>query len=193
MNFDPASFANVLVVDTCSVWHVLTSRLLFEAAVTTKKKFSITSMVLFECMHKPPGSLPPEEAELRRRFISARSRGVFSERACTLSDLIKISDRAPKKLGYGELSCMAVLASSPGEAMMTDDKAARRYASEVLGYSIETTPRLYAHLHFRRLLTDSDHLSVKAEHEIYEKRPLSEFLDAAYEHACMCRLRSGTS
>jgi hypothetical protein len=73
-------------------------------------------------------------------------------------------------------------------AFMTDERLAFRHAEGVLGLSVETTPRLYGYLHFKKLLVDSDHRLVITEHEKFEKRPLSRFLQEAYEEAMRCTL-----
>ena len=71
---------------------------------------------------------------------------------------------------------------------MTDEKLARRYSEGSLGLKVESTPRLYGYLHYHRHLTDEDHSSVLAEHERYERRPLTKFFNEAYSEALRCRL-----
>lgn len=66
---------------------------------------------------------------------------------------------------------------------MTDDRQARHYAENKLQLRVETTPKLYGWLHFNRYLTDGDHMQVINEHKIYERRPLTKFLNEAYDAA----------
>lgn len=71
---------------------------------------------------------------------------------------------------------------------MTDEKKARKFASKQLGLAVETTPKLYAWLHYHLHLGDGDHEDVILEHEIYEDRPLTSFFREAYGEAMRCRL-----
>lgn len=60
MNFDPARFSIASVVDTCSVWNMLSSLRLNQAAIQAKLHFCITPVVLYECLHKPRPNITPE-------------------------------------------------------------------------------------------------------------------------------------
>lgn len=71
---------------------------------------------------------------------------------------------------------------------MTDEKKARKFASRQLGLAVETTPKLYAWLHYHLHLGDGDHEDVIREHETYEDRPLTSFFREAYGEAMRCRL-----
>ena len=71
---------------------------------------------------------------------------------------------------------------------MTDDKRARNFASERLELRVETTPKLYAWLHYKCHLSDGDHEEIIREHETYEHRPLTKFFREAMEEAMRCRL-----
>lgn len=173
----------MVVADTCSIWNVLSSRRLFQAARTAKVHFCITEMVHFECVLKPRKTVTAEQDELLRRFRAAASDGCFPVQACTLEDLIQVSRGAPSALSSGELSCIATAYKIRSIAFMTDEKKARKYADKTLGILVETTPRLYAWLHYSRYLSDGDHEPIIIEHERYERRPLTSFLRIAYEAA----------
>lgn len=95
---------------------------------------------------------------------------------------------APKGLGSGELSCIATAYRIRSIGFMTDEKKARGFASQKLGLTVETTPKLYAWLHCYQYLGDGDHEDVIREHERYEVRPLSKYFQEAYEAAMRCRL-----
>lgn len=188
MFFDPRKFHQMLVTDTCSVWNLMSTRRLFQAACSAKVYFCITPMVLFECLFKPRKSTTPEKTELINRLRQARKTGAFPVQACDIDDLAEITRGAPKGLGSGELSCIAVAYRIMTFGVMTDEKLARRYVEKQLTLKVETTPRLYGWLHFQGYLSDADHGEVIAEHEKYENRPLSKFLQSAYESALHQRL-----
>lgn len=190
MALDPTRFAPVSVADTCSVWNMLSSRKLYQAAVNAKLHFCVTGMVLYECLQKPRSFSSPERTEMMQRLERARQKGAFPCQPCSLDDLADTSRIAPRGLGSGELSCIAVAYRVRSIAFMTDERQARHVASRVFGLEVETTPKLYAWLHYHQHLAGVDHEDVIREHESYESRPLTRFLCEAYEEAMRCRLMS---
>lgn len=188
MAIDPAKFSMMAVADTCSVWNVLSSRKFYQASINANVHFCITPMVLYECLYKPRAAISTEHQEMINRLKSARTQGKFPVQACDLDELARLVQTAPKGLGSGELSCIAMAYQIRSLAFMTDEKKARKFASDSLGLNVETTPKLYAWLHFHSHLSDGDHDHVIREHEVYEKRPLSVFLREAFEEAVRCRL-----
>ncbi len=193
MSFDPARFAVVSVVDTCAVWNMLSSLRLNEAAIQAKLHFCITPVVLYECLHKPRPTITPEQRVLMDRLESSRAKGRFQIQECSLDDLIAISEKAPGKLGSGELSCIAAAYRIRSIAVMTDEKLARKYAHEKLGLLVETTPRLYGYLHYHQHLGGADHDEVIKEHERFERRPLTQFFNQTFDEAMRCRLMANMS
>ncbi|KJR98751.1 MAG: hypothetical protein VR65_19800 [Desulfobulbaceae bacterium BRH_c16a] len=193
MTLDPTSFSPASVVDTCSVWNVLSSRKLYHAAFSTGLSFCITPMVLYECLHKPRSTETPQQKKLKNRLLKALDQQKFPVQKCELEDLVAVIQQAPSKLGSGELSCIAAAYRIRSIAFMTDEKKARKFATNQLGLPIETTPKLYAWLHFYRHLADGDHGDVIREHENFESRcPLTKFFTQAYEEAQRCRLMQPT-
>jgi predicted nucleic acid-binding protein len=188
MALDPRKFHGMLVTDTCSVWNMLSSRKLFRSACTSHLNFCITPMVLYECLGKPRKTVTLEQTELINRFKAARDGNLFPTQACELDDLLVISRKAPVGLGSGELSCIATAYKLTTIAVMTDERQARLYAEQSLRLIVETTPKLYAWLHYNRHLSDGDHGEVITEHEKYERRPLTKYLNEAYETALQYRL-----
>lgn len=167
---------------------MLSSRKLYQAAVNAKVHFCVTPMVLYECLQKPRSSITAEKAELIARLEKALARGSFPVQSCDLDDLVSLARMAPKGLGSGELSCIATAYRIRSIGFMTDEKKARNFASQKLGLVVETTPKLYAWLHYYQHLGDGDHDDVIREHEIYESRPLTPFFQEAYEEAMRCRV-----
>ena len=188
MALDPTRFAAASVADTCSVWNMLSSRRLYQAAMDARLHFCVTGMVLYECLQKPRSYSTPERTEMMRRLERARRNGGFPTQPCSLDDLADISRQAPRGLGSGELSCIAVAYRVRSIAFMTDEKQARHVASTNFSLNVETTPKLYAWLHYRQHLGGGDHDDVICEHEMYEPRPLTRFLREAFEEAMRCRL-----
>jgi predicted nucleic acid-binding protein len=184
MALNPRKFHLMTVTDTCSVWNLLSSQRLFRSACSAKIYFCITPMVLYECLHKPRKFVTPEATEL----IS-----LFPVQESDLNDLLQISRSAPLKLSSGELSCIAIAYQITTMAFMSDDRRACKYAEDVLRLIVETTPKLYAWLHYYRHLTDGDHSEVIAEHERFERRPLTPFFNEAYEAALQHRLMSAAA
>lgn len=188
MAIDPRSFSMVTIADTCSVWNVLSSRKLYQASITAKVHFCITSMVLYECLYKPRSSMTPEKNELINRLEKARKEGAFPIQECELDDLVELTRIAPSGLGSGEMSCIATAYRIRSIAFMTDEKDARKFASNKLALIVETTPKLYGWLHYRMYLSDGDHEGVISEHERYERRPLTAFFSEAFQTAMQYRI-----
>jgi hypothetical protein len=186
MTFDPTQFSISSVVDTCSVWNMLSSRKLYQAVKSSKRHFCITPMVLYECSKRPSSS--NEDNEMINRFEQARENENFPIQGCDLDDLASLVRIAPRGLGSGELSCIAVAYKIRSIGLMTDDKKARLFANRKLNLTVETTPKLYGWLHYHQHLTDGDHTDVINEHQLYESRPLSTYFKKAYEEAARYRL-----
>ena len=184
VTFDPQKFSLMLATDTCSVWNVLSSRKLLNAANSAKITFCMTSMVLYECLQKPRKKLNDKKHELMQRLIKAREKNQFPQHDCKLEALLYINQIAPKKLNSGELSSIALAYDLRTLAFMSDEKAARKFAENKVQLKVETTPKLYGWLHYSNKLSDSDHSHIINEHESFEDRPLTEFLNKAYETAC---------
>lgn len=193
MNFDPSRFSPMSVTDSCAVWNMLSSQRLNRAVVSAKLHFCITPAVLYECLSKPRRNISPEQTELMGRLRNERDAGRFPVQGCSLDDLLVVLSKIPKGLGAGELSCIAAAYGVRSIAFMTDERLARREAEGKLSLSVETTPRLYGYLHYHQHLNDGDHNAVIAEHEKFEKRPLTKFFQETYEEATRCRLMVATA
>lgn len=178
----------MVVTDTCSVWNLLSARKLYYATFAAKLTFCITPMVLYECVQKKRKVVTDQMRELIARLERARKSGKFPMQECGLDDLLAVTRVAPAGLSSGELSCIAVVYRITTMAVMTDERQARHFAREGLRLNVETTPRLYGWLHFHKHLLDGDHAEIVAEHEKYERRPLTKFFNEAYESALQYRL-----
>ncbi len=193
MAIDPSRFHLVNVADTCSVWNVLSSIRLHVAAKEARCEFCITNFVRYECLTKPrKGEATAAETELMRRLTQEQGRGGFATYSCDIGDLqaIKILE-SRKRLGMGELSSIA-FAMKIGQAVITDDKKARKLAEDSGHALTQTTPHLFSWLIFKGCLGDSDKGTVIAQHEAME-RPLAPHFETAYVVALQCRLNSAPS
>ena len=191
MAIDPSKFHLVNVADTCSVWNVLSSPRLHAAAKEAKCEFCITSFVRYECLTKPRKSPTAAETELMRRLGHEQSRGGFATHSCDIGDLqaIKILE-SRKRLGKGELSSIA-FAMKIGQAVITDDRKARKLAEDSGHPLAQTTPHLFSWLIFKGRLGDSDKATVIEQHRSMD-RPLAPHFETAYEMALQCRLNASS-
>lgn len=189
MAIDPSKFHQVNVADTCSVWNVLSSKLLSSAAKTAHCDFCITNFVRYECLVKRRKSISPAEQELMDRLLAAQKQGDFKDHSCDIEDLqaIKLLE-SRKRLGKGELSSIA-FAMKIGHAVITDDLKAKKLATDAGHQLTQTTPHLFSWLIFTGKLSDGDKATVISQHEAMN-RPLAPHFTTAYEMALQCKLNS---
>ena len=189
MAIDPSKFHLVNVADTCSVWNVLSSLRLHGAAKEARCEFCITNFVRYECLIKPRKTNTSAELELIRRLTKEQSLGGFVAHSCDIADLqaIKLLE-SRKRLGKGELSSIA-FAMKTGQAVITDDKKARKLAQDSGHALAQTTPHLFAWLIFNGRLSDSDRAMIIDQHKSMG-RPLAPHFETAYSMALQCRLNA---
>ncbi len=189
MAIDPSKFHPINVVDTCSVWNILSSLRLNAAAREARCDFCVTSFVQYECLTKPRKSLLPSEQTLMDRLRAEQQRGAFQAHSCSIEDLQAVELlESRKKLGKGELSSIA-FAMKIRQGFITDDRQASRLATNSgLPYS-QTTPHLFSWLIFTNRLGDGDKDTIIAQH-IDAGRHIAQHLQRAYEMALQCRLNS---
>ncbi|MHB1007014.1 MAG: hypothetical protein ACYC3S_15425 [Chloroflexota bacterium] len=193
MTCDPSAFHAVNVADTCAIWNVLSSRLLYATARAAGCNFCCTTFVLYECLHKPRANPTAEDTELQSRLKAERQAGAFGAFSLDLEDLGDIAalhDR--RRLSKGELSSIA-FARKIRHAFLTDDQGARRLACDVLDRSaVQTTPHLFGWLYFKGFLGDGDKDEIIREHSHFN-RPLSPYFEDMYVEALRCRSLAGQS
>lgn len=188
MSIDPSNFQKSNVADTCSVWNILSSRLLYSVAKVAGCSFCCTSFVHYECLYKPRKSYTPEEVELKDRLEREIEDEKFKSYHLDLEDLQEVDILLRRKnLGKGELSSIA-FAKKTNQAFITDDRGARKLAAEVMEppSCVQTTPHLVGWLFFMNFLGDSDLKPVINEHKKYD-RPLAKYFDETYNTALACR------
>ena len=124
MPIDPSKFHTVNVADTCAIWNVLSSRLLYGTARGAGCSFCCTRFVHYECVHKPRNSPTAEDLELQKRFRDECDRGNLSVHPLEISDLQDVMILENRgRLSKGELSSIA-FARRIRHAFLTDDQKA---------------------------------------------------------------------
>ena len=183
---DISQFRLLNVGDTCSLWNLLASPLLYVTARAAGMRVCCTSFVMYECLHKR-SRLWPERLELQKRLKSKLADGSITAHSIELEDLPQVEVlRNRKKLSIGELSVL-VFAGKTQQAVLTDDKGAQRLAlTHLRADAIQSIPHLIAWLYFNSLLADGDVAQVRVE--LTElARNLEPHLGNFYREAQQCR------
>ena len=193
MAVDVTHFHPYNITDTCSVWNILSSSTLYEAALSAKCYFACTAYVSYECLVKPRKMPTNADNILRERLVQQRHLGRFTEFHLTLEELedVAVLERR-QKLAKGELSSIA-FARKNRQAVLTDDRKARRLADEVCDRGmVQTTPQLVGWLFFSAQLLDSDLNTLLKEHREVN-RPLAKYFEEMYREGLERRAVQATS
>lgn len=183
MTIDITSFRNINVIDCCAVWNVLSSATFYARSLEINCHFSMTKYVEYECLRKPRKSESKEESELKSTLVKEMNKGRFNSFPLSIQDL-QDSEIASsrKKLGLGEVSSIA-FAKKISHAFLTDDRAARLFATNLLGKDrVQTTPQLFGHLVYKRMILDSEVAQIIIDHKRVG-RPLEPYLKEASTEA----------
>lgn len=189
MGIDPSQFRKLNVADTCSIWNILSSQLLYTAAQSAGCLFCCTYFVYYECLYKPRKNPHPEEIELQNRFRQKYQNGKFKDYHLDIEDLQEMALLQKRKnLSKGELASIA-FAKKTNQAFLTDDRKAKKLALEVMARDmVQTTPHLLGWLFFINFLSDSDLNPIINEHKRYY-RPLASYFTEVYSIALDYRLK----
>jgi hypothetical protein len=192
MAVDVSQFHPVNVADTCSVWNVLSSKLLYATAVASGCVFCCTYFVLYECLYKKRKIATAEHAELQSRMRAEMRKRQFECHHLNIADLQDIGIlRNRKRLSKGELSSIA-FAMRTRQAFLTDDQKARKLASKVMNSSkVQTTPHLVGWLFFTWRLGDADKDVIIRQHRSYGGE-LGIYFEDMYQEALRCRSVAST-
>lgn len=186
MRINVSEFRPYNVIDTCAVWNVLSSRVLYSTAHSAGCVFCITQFVQYECLHKPrkPSAHGPI---LQQRLQQEQLKGDFQAYTLTVEDLQDVSIlESRRKLSKGELSSIA-FAKKIGQAFLTDDQKARKLAEGILDQLVQTTPHLLGWLFFSGRLSDGDKKTIIDEH-ILLAGTLSPHFEVIYSESLRCQL-----
>lgn len=196
----PRSFVKYNVADTCSIWNILSSKVLYKAAtseISGKCHFCCSRFVYYECIIRPRNIQSSTETELQNRLIQGREKyKQFLEYSLDIEDLQDMEAlENRKKLGKGELSSI-ILAKKTRQAFITDDKKARNLAEKVMNANmVQTTPHLFGWLIYSNILSDSDKATIIDEHSKFRTTTwgnLSKFFEIMYMQAMEYKLMDNT-
>jgi predicted nucleic acid-binding protein len=188
MPVDPRQFNIINIIDTCSIWNILSSKILYGISLSAHSNFSCTGFVNYECLYKPRIIISDKEKELQHRLKQAKMKGQFETFHISTDDLndLEILNQR-KKLSKGELSSI-IFAKRIRQSFLTDDQGARKLACQFLqDKMVQTTPHLFGWLFYIGLLSDSDKDAIINEHESF-KRPLRKHFDQIYLRALEYKL-----
>jgi hypothetical protein len=181
-----AQFEKLNVADTCSLWNILASRVLWATAESVGVKFCSTTFVRYECLHKP-GPTRPERAELQKRLQTKIGSGSIEFHPIDLEDLQEFEVlRNRRRVSPGELSVI-IFARKTRQAVLTDDIGAQKLAHRELGAEfVQSTPHLFAWLYFNSLMNDSDKDQIVKDLQLLG-RSLQPHLNDFHTEAQRCR------
>lgn len=193
MPLDPSEFIKLNVTDTCSVWNIISSSVLLNAAKSAKCTFCCTAFVQYECFVKPRKSISEKEQKLQLLLKREQEQDQFSVYHLELEDLLDVEIlRERMNLGKGELSSIA-FARRTNQSFLTDDQGARKLAETTLSAKqVQTTPQLFGWLIYEQFLSDGDKDTVIMQHTDYS-RPLKKYFESMYELALQRRLMKAQS
>ncbi len=175
-------------IDTCAVWHLVSSVTLNKAATQRSCIFVMSRYVEYECFNKQRKYPTKEHDELVQRLKNDRGLCRFQTIEMSIDDLQEIARlEERKKLGKGELSSIA-LAKKLGIGLTTDDRKAFRFAKSELSDPeiVRTIPQLLGWLYFKGELTDHDVKQICVEHHSAAGSHREHF-QAIYFEACRCK------
>jgi hypothetical protein len=161
---DVSRFEKLNVADTCSLWNLLASPLLYSTAESAGVRLCSTTFVRYECLHKPSRRAWPERDELQKRLRAKVTAGKVDFHAIDIDDLQDVEVlKNRKKISTGELSVI-VFAKKTRQAVLTDDVGAQKLAKTELAASlVQNTAHLFAWLYFNSHMGDSDKDQIKAD------------------------------
>lgn len=188
MRLDPSEFYLSNIIDTCSIWNILSSKRLYQVALSAKCLFSCTKFVHYECLHKPRNQISSEEIELMNRLKQEINQNRFQSYDISIEDLQEIEILEKRKsLSKGELSSI-VFAKKTRQALLTDDQGARKLAESYIERKhVQTIPHLFGWLFYAGKLVDSDKDPIIQEHSSFN-RPLEIYFNKMYEKALQLKL-----
>lgn len=190
MAINPSKFHIYNVIDTCSIWNIISSAHFYAASLYAKCEFICTGFVFYECLIKPRSSESVSDRKLQEILLREIRKGKFQAHHISLEDLQEIEVlENRKKLSKGELSSI-VFARKIRQAFLTDDQGARKLAEKILEKRmVQTTPQLFGWLFYSGHLSDGDKDKIIADHKGFN-RPLSQYFDEMYLKALELKLTS---
>ena len=183
MRINIKSFILYNTIDTCSVWHLLSSDRLYNIAKTNGCYFSCTSYVLYECLYKPRKVFKEADVRLIDKFKKKQKDFYSQSYSISIDDLQSIVTLEQRRaLSKGELSSI-VFAKKTRQAFLTDDQAARKLSESFLGCDhTQTTPHLFGWLSYTQKILDNEKSVIIQEHEANGGK-LSKYFEEVFNRA----------
>jgi predicted nucleic acid-binding protein len=183
MRINIKSFKPLNVIDTCSIWHLLSSDMLYSTAKINGCYFSCTKYVEYECLYKPRTIFKEADKNLQNKLQKEMAKSLFPSYSISVDDLQSIMNLEQRKsLSKGELSSI-VFAQKTQQAFLTDDQGARKLSEFYIGLdNTQTIPQLFGWLSYTGKILDSDKSVVILEHE-NNGGQLRKYFDEVFDRA----------
>jgi hypothetical protein len=194
MRIDITKFNMYNVIDTCSIWNILSSKVLTSRAENNGCLFSCTRFVVYESLYKPRKKKNDYDIELQKRLLEKKVEGKFNEYHISIEDLQDVEIlKNRRNLSKGEISSM-VFAKKTRQAFLTDDQGARKLSEGYIGLeNTQTTPHLFGWLTYNGSISESDKSTIIEQHNamngLLEKYFL-EIYSLALEKRLMAHLKN---
>jgi len=187
-----ATFPQHNMIDTCSIWNMISSSILYTKSKAAGIIYYATEFVIYECIHKPRKTATDTDIELMRRFSSMLKMNDFYRMKISIQDIQDFEKTYNTKgIGKGEMSCI-ILAQKYKQSIITDDQDARKIAENIIPREfVQTIPRLVGHLVFCGHIIDSDISDILDAHSAFN-RNLEPHLTRCFHLALEQRLRALT-
>jgi len=183
MRINIRAFISYNIIDTCAVWHLLSSDRLYNTAKATGCYFSCTNYVVYECLYKPRKIPKETDKRLMDKFKIKLDEFYSQSYSISINDLHSIMALENRRaLSKGELSSIA-FAKKTNQAFLTDDQAARKLAESYLESNYtQTTPHLFGWLSYKKKILDNDKNVIIQEHE-FNGGNLNEYFEETFNKA----------
>jgi phosphoribosylformylglycinamidine (FGAM) synthase PurS component len=153
------------VIDTCAIWHLLSSNKFYRISLSEGCNFVMSGFVEYEALYKPRNKKSTQQ-EMMTRLRQQKELGRFVTLETSIDDLQDIAMlEESKKLGIGELSAIA-LARKLNISVTTDDKKAFMLAVVEMCSKdlVQTIPQLLGWLVYNDKVSDGDVHDIICEH-----------------------------
>jgi len=188
MNIDITKFSKDNVVDTCSIWNIISCVKFYTITIDIVTQFALTEYVVYEALYKERKSENPLEEKLKiklRKEIDLKNFKVYNISIADLQEVEILKNR--KNLGMGEISSIAFAKKSKNLCFLTDDQNARKFSSDIVKVNTQTTSHLLGWLFYDGHLLDGDLQDIIDDHNSFN-RPLEKYFKEVYEVALSFKL-----
>jgi len=189
MVIDITKFNKLNVIDTCSIWNMLSSSILYDAVKRRECNFTCTQFVIYECLYKKRNQTYDHDKELMKRLKDELKNNAIAQYQISIEDLQNVEILENRmKLSKGELSSI-VFAKKTRQAFLTDDQAARKLAYHIIidNSMVQTIPHLLGWIVYLGEINDMSFEKIVSEHKSFN-RPLEKYFREVFYKALELRL-----